>query len=113
MLGSPRGIGWKLKQSSGEGFILSLLYQKHQGERAWCAFCFWSRNKRYSNRRGRGGDIAPYFRFAKWLSHAVKENMTVFGELTSPEKSLQKIASAQRHVVVRDLWAGFTFPAQL
>lgn len=44
------------------------------------------------------GDIATYFRFAKWLSHAVKENMTVFGELTSPEKSLQKIASAQRHV---------------
>lgn len=43
------------------------------------------------------GDIATYFRFAKWLSHAVKENMTVFGELTSPEKSAKdRICSATR-----------------
>lgn len=49
--------------------------------------------------RGGGGGIATYFRFAKWLSHAVEENMTVFKELASPEKSFQKIASAQLHVV--------------
>lgn len=32
------------------------------------------RDKNGKEERG-GGDIAIYFRFAKWLSHAVKENM--------------------------------------
>lgn len=43
-------------------------------------------------RGGGAGDIAIYFSFAKWLSHALKENMIVFRELAPPEKAFPKIS---------------------
>lgn len=58
---------------------------------------FWEQ-KKYQQKAGEGCDIATYFRFAKWLSHAVEENMTVFRELVSPEKTFLKISSAQLHI---------------
>lgn len=58
---------------------------------------FWEQ-KKYQQKAGEGCDIATYFRFAKWLSHAVEENMTVFRELGSPEKTFLKISSAQLHI---------------
>lgn len=51
------------------------------------------REKDEREERGGGeGDIAIYFRFARWLSHAVKENMIVFRERASPEKAFPRIS---------------------